>query len=99
MCQQVYGAKWLQNMFTFTWHIDTFYICVSNILHGIYMWYYIYLEVFFSIFLGMTNGGGLPLPRELGFHPGALPFAPPPNRAVLHFPNPSIVWNILIFAS
>jgi hypothetical protein len=90
MCQQVYGAKWLQNMFTFTWHIDTFYICVSNILHGIWK--------FFSIFLGMMNGGGLPLPREPGFHPGALPFAPPPNRAVPHFPNPSIVWNILSFA-
>jgi hypothetical protein len=48
MCQQVYGAKWLQNMFTFTWHKDTFYICFSNILHGIYMWFYIYLEAFFN---------------------------------------------------
>ena len=50
MCQQVLGAKWLQNMFTFTWHIDTFYICFSHILHGIYMWFYIYLKVFFSFF-------------------------------------------------
>jgi hypothetical protein len=51
-------------------YLDTFYICFSNILHGIYMGFNIYLEVFF-IFLGMMNGGGLPRPREPGFHPGA----------------------------
>ena len=36
------------------------------------------LKHFFS-FLGMINDNGLLLPREPGFHPCALPFAPPPD--------------------
>jgi hypothetical protein len=57
---------------------------------------YIYLEVFLS-FLGMMNGGGVLAPQALGFYPGDLPFAPSSDRAVPRFPDPSIVWNILIF--
>jgi len=53
---------------------------------------YLFGSFFFS-FLGMMNDGGLLLPREPGFHPSALPFAPPPDRAVPCFPDPSIVWN------
>jgi len=42
----------------------------------------------------MMKDSGLSLPWELGFHPGAVPFAPTPDRAVPRFPDPSIVWNI-----
>jgi hypothetical protein len=44
------------------------------------------------------NGGRLPHPKEPSFHPGKLPFAPPPHRAIPHYGYPSIVCNILSFA-
>jgi hypothetical protein len=58
----------------------------------------LYLLGYFSVFLVTMNGGGLPQPQEVGFHPGDLPFAPSPDRAVPHYPDPLIVWNILSFA-
>jgi hypothetical protein len=52
----------------------------------IYMGVLYLLGCFFS-FLVTMNGGGLLQPHEPGFHPRAIP----------HYPDPSIVWNILSF--
>ena len=88
-------------MFKFTWHALMIYFLYVSLIY-IIVWYiymgvlYIYLEVFF-IFLGMMNGGGLPAPQAPCFYPGDLPFAPSPDRVVPRFPDPSIVWNFLIF--
>jgi hypothetical protein len=87
-------------MLKFTWHAYLYiyldgilFISFSNIyccmvyLYGssIFIWKY------FSVFLGMMNGGRLLAPQAPGFYPSDLPFAPSPDRAVPRFLDSSIV--------